>query len=73
LSFKPVTARYCEFPLLCCNFLLTRHASGRIAKLASASPTSLTTLQKEILRLVIIIASLAILVSVLIVILWAAW
>jgi sodium/potassium-transporting ATPase subunit alpha len=47
--------------------------SGRIAKLSAMSSTGLTTLQKEILRLVIIIASLAALVAIIIVILWAAW
>ena len=47
--------------------------SGRIAKLSAMSSTGLTTLQKEILRLVVIIASLATLVAVIIVILWAAW
>jgi len=33
----------------------------------------MTTLQREILRFVVIIASLATLVAILIVILWAAW
>jgi len=33
----------------------------------------MTTLQYEILRLVVIIASLAFLVAIIIVILWAAW
>ncbi|KAN0129016.1 cation transporting ATPase [Lactarius tabidus] len=46
---------------------------GRIAKLSSAAPTSMTTLQREILRFVIIIASLATIVAIIIVILWAAW
>ncbi|KAI9451513.1 sodium-potassium ATPase [Lactarius psammicola] len=46
---------------------------GRIAKLSSAAPVSLTTLQREILRFVVIIASLATMVAVIIVILWAAW
>ncbi|KAH9035191.1 sodium-potassium ATPase [Lactarius pseudohatsudake] len=46
---------------------------GRIAKLSSAAPTSMTTLQREILRFVVIIASLATMVAILIVILWAAW
>jgi sodium/potassium-transporting ATPase subunit alpha len=55
--------------------LFVSHAthSGRIAKLSSAAPTSMTTLQREILRFVIIIASLATIVAIIIVILWAAW
>jgi sodium/potassium-transporting ATPase subunit alpha len=47
--------------------------SGRIAKLSSAAPTSMTTLQREIFRFVVIIASLATMVAIIIVILWAAW
>ncbi|KAH9955496.1 E1-E2 ATPase-domain-containing protein [Russula dissimulans] len=43
---------------------------GRIAKLSSAAPSSMTTLQREILRVVVIIASLATLVAIFIVILW---
>ncbi|KAI0246247.1 sodium-potassium ATPase [Lactifluus subvellereus] len=46
---------------------------GRIAKLSSAATASMTTLQREILRFVVIIASLALLVAILIVILWAVW
>ncbi|KAI9507404.1 sodium-potassium ATPase [Russula earlei] len=46
---------------------------GRIAKLSSAGHSSLTTLQREILRFVLIIAGLATLVAILIVILWATW
>ncbi|TFY54358.1 hypothetical protein EVG20_g9732, partial [Dentipellis fragilis] len=46
---------------------------GKIAKLSSATSTHLTTLQREILRFVIIIASLATFVAIVIVILWAAW
>ncbi|KAF8263726.1 sodium-potassium ATPase [Lactarius quietus] len=46
---------------------------GRIAKLSSVAPTSMTTLQREILRFVVIIASLAAMVAIIIVILWAAW
>ncbi|TDL17671.1 sodium-potassium ATPase [Rickenella mellea] len=46
---------------------------GRIAKLSSISSSQLTTLQREILRLVVIIASLASAVAIIIVILWAAW
>ena len=47
--------------------------SGRIAKLSSTASSSMTTLQREIFRFVLIIASLATLVAILIVILWAAW
>ncbi|TFK33627.1 sodium-potassium ATPase [Crucibulum laeve] len=50
-----------------------RTVFGRIAKLSSMEPTRLTTLQREILRFVAIIASLATIVAVIIVILWAAW
>ncbi|KAI0041569.1 sodium-potassium ATPase [Auriscalpium vulgare] len=46
---------------------------GRIAKMSSASPTQMTTMQREILRFVIIIAGLALLVAVMTVIIWAAW
>ncbi|KAI0064852.1 sodium-potassium ATPase [Artomyces pyxidatus] len=42
---------------------------GRIAKMSSAASTGLTTLQREILRFVIIIAGMATLVAILIVIL----
>lgn len=47
--------------------------SGRIAKLSSMEATRLTTLQREILYFVLVIASLATAVAILIVILWAAW
>ncbi|OBZ73885.1 Sodium/potassium-transporting ATPase subunit alpha [Grifola frondosa] len=46
---------------------------GRIAKLSSMEPTRMTTLQREILHFVLIIASLATLIAVIIVILWGAW
>ncbi|KAH8115708.1 sodium-potassium ATPase [Phellopilus nigrolimitatus] len=46
---------------------------GRIAKLSSMSSGGLTTLQREILRVVIMIASLAFSVALIIIILWAAW
>lgn len=46
---------------------------GRIAKLSSQSSGRRTTLEAEILRFVTIIASLAIVVASLIIILWAAW
>ncbi|KAI0064776.1 sodium-potassium ATPase [Artomyces pyxidatus] len=46
---------------------------GRIAKLSSEAPTELTTMQREILRFIIIVGSLAILVAIFIVIVWSAW
>ncbi|PIL32102.1 transporter [Ganoderma sinense ZZ0214-1] len=46
---------------------------GRIAKLSSMETSRMTTLQREILFFVLIIASLATALAVLIVILWAAW
>ncbi|KAH8826911.1 hypothetical protein DL96DRAFT_1669665 [Flagelloscypha sp. PMI_526] len=46
---------------------------GRIAKQATQERPGRTTLEAEILRLVLIIASLAAAVVILIVILWAAW
>ncbi|OCH96530.1 sodium-potassium ATPase [Obba rivulosa] len=46
---------------------------GRIANLSSHEPTRLTTLQREILHFVFIIAGLATAVAILIIILWAAW
>lgn len=46
---------------------------GRIAKLSSASRVGLTTLQKEILRFVLIIVTIAITLSIIIIICWAAW
>ncbi|KAI0735310.1 sodium-potassium ATPase [Earliella scabrosa] len=46
---------------------------GRIAKLSSMEASRMTSLQREILYFVLIIASLATAVAVLIVILWAAW
>lgn len=47
--------------------------SGRIAKLSSGESTGLTTLQREIFHFVLIIASMATAVAILIVIIWAAW
>jgi len=47
--------------------------SGQIAKMSTATTSSLTTLQREILRFVVIIAALATLVAVIVVILWATW
>lgn len=49
------------------------YVSGTIAKLSSMEATRLTTLQRELLRFVAIIAAMATAVAVLIVILWAAW
>lgn len=46
---------------------------GRISKLSSKPKAGLTTLEREILRFVLIIASLAVTVAVILVILWAAW
>ncbi|TBU64935.1 sodium-potassium ATPase [Dichomitus squalens] len=46
---------------------------GRIAKLSSTEASRMTTLQREILYFVLVIASLATAVAILIVILWAAW
>ncbi|KAH9965077.1 sodium-potassium ATPase [Russula compacta] len=46
---------------------------GRIAKLSSTETSSMTTLQREILRFVIIIAGLAAILAIVIVILWATW
>ena len=46
---------------------------GRIAKLSSSGGPSLTTLQKEILRFVLIIVTLAVSLAILVVVLWAAW
>ncbi|WVQ84457.1 hypothetical protein IAT38_006609 [Cryptococcus sp. DSM 104549] len=46
---------------------------GRIANLASSGAPALTTLQREILRFVIIIVTLAISLALLVIILWAAW
>ncbi|KIM77897.1 hypothetical protein PILCRDRAFT_11576 [Piloderma croceum F 1598] len=46
---------------------------GRIAKQASSERTGRTGLQTEILRFVLIIASMALAVAILIIILWGAW
>ena len=51
----------------------TYQYSGRIAKLSSMEATRMTTLQREILYFVFIIASLATTVAILIVVLWATW
>lgn len=46
---------------------------GRIAKLSSKGAPSLTTLQREILRFVLIIVTLALTLATLVTILWGAW
>ncbi|KAF8577540.1 sodium-potassium ATPase [Ramaria rubella] len=46
---------------------------GRIATLSAQTSTHLTTLQREILRFVLIIASLATTVAIILVVVWAAW
>ncbi|KAI0936198.1 hypothetical protein AcV5_004395 [Taiwanofungus camphoratus] len=48
-------------------------AFGRIAKLSSAESTGSTTLQREILHIVLIIASIAALVAIMLVVLWVSW
>lgn len=47
--------------------------SGRIAKLSTGEAPGLTTLQREILRFVLIIASCALSIAVLVIILWGSW
>lgn len=46
---------------------------GRIAKLSSSGAPSMTTLQREIMRFVLIIVAFALAIAVLVIILWAAW
>lgn len=46
---------------------------GKIAKLSSKRKTGLTTLQKEILRFVIVIISAIAVVSIIVIIVWATW
>ena len=46
---------------------------GRIAKLSSERRVGMTTLQKEIIRFVLIIASAIAFFSIVVIILWAAW
>jgi sodium/potassium-transporting ATPase subunit alpha len=46
---------------------------GRIAKLSAKRNTGLTTLQKEILRFVIVIVSAVFIVSVIVIIVWATY
>ena len=46
---------------------------GRIANLSSKGAPSLTTLQREILRFVLIIVALALFFATLVTVLWGAW
>jgi sodium/potassium-transporting ATPase subunit alpha len=46
---------------------------GRIARLSSSGAPSFTTLQREILRFVLTIVSIALTIAVIIIILWATW
>ncbi|KAH9965074.1 sodium-potassium ATPase [Russula compacta] len=46
---------------------------GRIAKLSSTETSSMTTLQREILLFVAIVAGLATILAIIILIVWAAW
>ncbi|TXT12929.1 hypothetical protein VHUM_01330 [Vanrija humicola] len=46
---------------------------GRIAKLSSSGAPSMTTLQREIMRFVLIIVGFALAIAILVIILWAAW
>lgn len=50
-----------------------RTVFGRIAKLTSTPKTGLTTLQKEILRFIIIICSLMIFFNIVVIVCWGAW
>ena len=75
-SFKPEIGLFCKSPypsLSSQPFGFTPNLSGVIAKLSSAEQTRMTTLQRELVRFVAIIAGFAIAVAILIVILWAAW
>lgn len=73
-SFRRETIRCCQrTPISLWTLVVTVSHSGRIAKLSSMEATRMTTLQREILYFVLIIASLATAVAILIVILWAAW
>ena len=76
LSFKLEIRLFCKspYPLLSSRpFEFTPNLSGVIAKLSSAEQTGMTTLQRELVRFVMIVAGFAIAVAVLIVVLWAAW
>lgn len=72
--FKLETTPSCEYtPYYPHSEILILRCSGRIAKLSSMEASRMTTLQREILYFVLVIASLATAVAILIVILWAAW
>ena len=74
-SYKLATEQFCTFARLSvfASDLMYLNASGLIAKLSSAEPKRLTTLQRELFRFVGIIAGMATIVATIIVILWAAW
>jgi len=76
--FRRETRQYCEQS----ESMSSYHASeislpcdsGRIAQLSSnAKAQGSTTLQKEIYRFVIIIASIALTLAIVVIITWAAW
>lgn len=46
---------------------------GKIAKLTNTPKTGMTTLQKEILRFIIIICSIMVFFNIVVIICWAAW
>lgn len=46
---------------------------GKIAKLSSKRRTGITTLQKEILRFVLVIISAILVVSIAVIVVWASW
>lgn len=46
---------------------------GKIAKLSSKRRTGMTTLQKEILRFVLVLVSAIAFVSITVIIVWASW
>lgn len=46
---------------------------GKIAKLTNTPKSGLTTLQKEILRFIIIICSIMVLFNIIVIVCWAAW
>ena len=75
-SFRLGTTPSCKIPYFSFLYLPTSGivlCSGIIAKLSSNESARLTTLQRELLRFVAIIAGMATVVAVIMVILWAAW
>lgn len=46
---------------------------GKIAKLSSKRQIGLTTLQKELFRFVLVIISAVVLVSIVVIVVWATW